>query len=627
VGGVFSSLASTAGEAAERSLTGLTDKMADSTLGRGILSLAGNKEWELELTPEGKAIKGQLAEYQRLRTTSLNASNKETKAIMDWHQSSDQVRNALPLKTSTLGQIHNYAQQVGHPIANITSAIIVRNPSANAGLTLNELAIKNLSQARLAAMSGSVGDKMQNIAPLIASLLEHSDPRIQMNGRRVADIVSNELKDTRIVKAPGGIQSTQSTSKVVMNRSFAVVNKFRALTGDKSIPSLNTDATYNPVSAPERAASDILRMVQIPFVAIPHIGQYFHLGASAPLQAVGKALLRMDQVSMERTIDASSILANTEWDVIHSDILARSGKVAKYTNSPTAASIISKTIHQPGFNYFRLKQLAAAGAVGFHSAQFWATNAMRGDKRALAELTEMGIDFRDVQAQGGRLNEEQLQKGVYHFVNNRFFVNKTIDQSILGNSNFFMRSAFMYHSFISSETAYLRREILKQLKVGDVKGISQFVGVLGVVFPFVAPMLKSAELLARTGSLQQAQVSMQKDYQGLTHPDSFGDFATTYMDMIAHIGAMGAAYNYTQAIKSSRLANAVVGPMIGMWLTDIEDSVNALRGKSAKPLGRDATQMIPVIGKPLSHELFPTVAESKSSRIRGTSRRRERRVN
>jgi hypothetical protein len=61
--------------------------------------------------------------------------------------------------------------------------------------------------------------------------------------------------------------------------------------------------------------------------------------------------------------------------------------------------------------------------------------------------------------------------------------------------------------------------------------------------------------------------------------------------------------------------------MIGMGITDISDAANALRGKSINPLGRDVTQMIPVIGKPLSHRLFPTLKEqkeesSKPSRIR-----------
>jgi hypothetical protein len=585
-------------------------------VGSKLLSLVGNKEWELDISPEGKAVKAQLGEYQRLRSIALGESTKDSKAVLDWHQGSDITRNTLPLHTATIADLHAQAIKTGHPIQQVTNRIIQRGmnsitgASDNAGLTLKELDIKNRSQARLAALSGSVGDKMQNVTPLIASLLDHPDPRVQLNGRRVADIVSNELKDTRVYHERDG-DVTKSSAKVQMNRSISTVNKFRAVSEEKQIPKLNVDPTYKVASNPERTAQEVLRLVQIPFVAIPHIGQYFHLGMSAPLQSIGKALLRMNEDEMHSTLEASGILANTEWDVVHSEILARSGKLARWTNQPTAAEIIRKTIHQPGFNYIRLKQLSAAAAVGFHSAQFWATNALKGDKRALAELAEMGINIADVQKQGGKLTEAQFTKGVYHFVNNRFFVNKTIDQSMYGNASFFMRSAFMYHSFVSSEAAYIGRELRKQFKAGDVKGIAQFVGTLGVVFPMVAPMLKSLELLARTGSLQQAQASARKDYKSLIHPDSFGDFISTYFDMLAHIGAMGAYYNYTQAIKGSRLANAVVGPMIGMGITDISDSVNALRGKSGKPLGRDLVQLIPVAGKPLSHRLFPTLKEQK----------------
>ena len=260
-----------------------------------------------------------------------------------------------------------------------------------------------------------------------------------------------------------------------------------------------------------------------------------------------------------------------------------------------------------------------AGSVGFHSAIYWAHNALKGDKASIARLGELGIDLQDVIRQKGQLNEEQLSKGVYHFVNNRFFFDKSLDNSLWQNKNFFMRSAFMYHSFISSEAAYIGRELRLMTKARDYKGLAQFVGTLGVVFPMVAPMLKSLEILARTGSPSQAGQSAQKDYKGLTHPDSFGEWSSTYLDMVAHLGAMGAAYNYTNAIKSHRLANAAVGPMIGMGLTDTEDTYNAGRDllekgydkTNLKPLGRDITQLIPVAGKPLSHHLFPTTKESK----------------
>ena len=408
--------------------------------------------------------------------------------------------------------------------------------------------------------------------------------------------------------------SEQSKSKVDMNATFSAVNKFRARAGESSeIPMLRTDPTYTTPSELERKATSILRTIQIPFVAIPHIGQYFHIPATSPLVAMGKFLLGVDKEEMKRTVDASGILASTEWDVIHSDIAARTGQVAKWTNSPTAASIIQKTIHQPLFNWMRLKQLSTAGAVGYHSAIYWAHNAMQGNKLAIKELEEMGIDVGDVIKQKGQLNEAQLQKGVYHYVNNRFFFDRTIDRALYSNKNVWSRSATMYHGFVSSETAFLRRELIKRFSAGDIKGIAQFAGTLGILFPAVAPMLKSLEILARTGSPTQAGGSVKHDYSALSGQQGGLEFTETYFDMLAHIGAMGTALNYTNAIKGHRLANAMIGPMAGMFATDAEDVYGAATGKSAKPLGRDATEMIPVIGKPLGHQLFPTKKEEQTS--------------
>ncbi len=582
----------------------------DSLAAKG-LSLAGNKEWELNLNPEGQAIGKMLSEYNRIKTVSLKSSIENTKAIQEWHSSSDAIRNQFPLEKSTIDQFHSHAIATQSPVAKITGQIIQNDPTDGA-LTLDKYMLKSRAKARLDAISGSVGDKMQNVSPLIASMLEHPDPRINMNGKRIADIVSNELKDTRLNRS----NNLESGAKADMNRTFSVVNKARKAAGDESqIPKLRTDPTYYAPENAERNASSFIRMMQIPLVAIPHIGQYFHIPADSPLQAIGKALLQMDKPEMTKTLEASGVLNNTQWDVIHSDIAARTGKIAKWTNSPTAASIIAKSIHQPLFNWFRLKQLSAAGAVGFHSAIFWAENAMKGDKRALAELNEMGIDPADVIRQRGKLNEAQLAKGVYHYVNNRFFFDRSIDNSLLQNKNFFLRSIFMYHSFVNSEASYISRTLRKFASAGDYKGIAQYAGTLGIVFPAVAPMLKSLEVFGRTGSASQAMQGIQDDYKKLSHPfDDPVAFGATYLEMLAHIGAMGAFYNYTNAIKGHRLANAIIGPVVGPAVTGAEDIFAAATGKSAKPLGRDILQdTIPVAGKPLSHQLFPTLKEEGTS--------------
>jgi hypothetical protein len=625
MGGFASSILEHAGESLERGLQNTTSKAGDFAIGRLAQDLGGNKEWLLDLTPEGKAISKMNEEYHRVRTSALGDSNKDVKAVMDWNQSSDAVRNTLPLKTATLGEMHQYAESYNHPIAKTTQKLLDAggvNPQTKgyeyAPKTLEQIHIANQHMSRLTGLGASYGDEYQNAIPLVASLQTHPDPRIKSLGQRVSDIISSETKDTtEIMGTPA------SKFKLQANKTFSTLNKY---VENSNIPPLKTYSTYEPKTQLEYTADRALRMVQIPFVAIPHVGQYFNLLGGSPVSQIGKALLSWDADSMSKIVDQAHVTANTQWDAIYTELLGRTGKVANWTDKPTLGSIFSKTMHQPGFNWLRTKQLSAAGAVGYHSAIYWAKNAMDGNKAAIAELTEMGIDFKEVAAQGGKLNEEQLTKGVYHFVNNRFFMNKTIDNSLLQNKNFVLRGAFMYHSFIASQKAFIMRQVIKSMKAGDYKGLAQFVGTLGVVFPFVAPMLKSAELYLRTGSSAQAGNSIQHDYKALSGQSGLKEFNSTYWDMISHLGAMGAAYNYFQAMKSHRLANAAMGPMIGDFITHIEDAwgTGTRQPGAARLLGRDLTQDIPLIGKPLSHKLFPTHAEegSTSTGLRSSYRRR-----
>lgn len=636
MGGFFSSLAEKAGTAAEHGLESLTAKSSDTLVGRLAQDIGGNKEWLTHLAPQAEAIGKQIEEFHRIKSTSLDSMNKNLESLWGSIKNDNNLRNKFDYSTAKLSDIHQHLSVAGHPDAKASAAILAQATDPATGLsryandTLSEASLRNKGEAKLNGIAGSFGDHYQNISPLIANLLEHPDPRMNMLGHRMGDIVSNEVHDTAMIKR-GDHFSLGSTAKSEMNKTFEAVNKFRKRAGEGSeIPSLHTDPTYYAPNKIERTLSSVLRTVQIPFVALPHLGQYFHIPATAPLlDGIGRSLLRMDHKQMTKTVEMSSILANTEWDVIHSDIAARTGRVARWTGSPTAASIISKSIHTPLFNYARLQQLATAGSVGFHSAIYYGKMATKGDKLAIAELNEMGIDVAAVLARKGKLTEEELAKGVYHWVNNRMLVNKTIDQPLLMNKNFVARSAYMYHSFVRSETAFIKREILKRFKAEDIKGIAQFAGTLGIVFPAVAPLLKSAEMLVRTGSPAATGAQLQKDYTDLMGKNGIKSAASAYIDMLSHIGAAGAALNYANAIKGHRLANAMMGPMLGMAATDAEDAYNAAFSPSKtgkhplKPLERDALQMVPVFGKPLSHRLIPSTKEESS--IHFNSRRSRRR--
>ena len=146
--------------------------MESSKTGQHILSIFGNKENELKLTPQGRAIGSMLSEYHRLRNISLDESNKTLKPVYDWHKQDDTVRNSLPLDKATVQQLHAHASSTGHPVTSALAKIIQDDPAENPGLTLKELTEKNKSKARLTGMAGSVGLKMENVSPLMASMLD-----------------------------------------------------------------------------------------------------------------------------------------------------------------------------------------------------------------------------------------------------------------------------------------------------------------------------------------------------------------------------------------------------------------------------------------------------------------------
>jgi hypothetical protein len=618
----------------------LTSKLEESQLGRGVLNLWGNQEYELDLTPGGRAAKAMHLQYIQLHDQALAKETQKLAQVREWHSNDDAVRNALPAKTATIADYHAHAVATQHPIQSVTNSILQSDTdpktgvSRNLALTQQQMMIKNQSIARLKGIEGSYGTNFENLAPILAGMRRSADPNIVQNAQRIADIVSNQVRDTMQIEEHTGLKQDVSMAKYKVNKAFGAANKVLEDSGERPIPTLDTTPTYEKQTEGERTAHRILDRVMLPFLAIKHVGQTFNLPASSPLPAIGSALLQMNHAQMNATVEASSITATTLWSAMYRDILGETGKVSEWTNSPTVGRILSQITHQPGFTWLRKQQLNLAGTVGFHSTIQWAHElATSGSKIAKARLREMQIDPAEVIKQGGKLTDAQLQKGVYHFTNDRMFFSKGIDNSLYQNRNIWTRSAFMYHSFVGSQTAYMRRELITMAKAGDYKGLAQFAGTMAVLFPNIAPLISGAEKLATTGSVQQAGDEIKNRYSRLYSPKSLPDWLENYATLLSHIGAAGVYFNYINAIKGHRLASAMAGPVIGAVTTDIEDTYGAATGDgpdAKKPLLRDALrQGLPVIGGTLSHMLLPTKTEEGSGssprskfRLRSRGRRR-----
>lgn len=520
--------------------------------------------------------------------------------------------------TSKLGDIHATMKAQNHPLTPLAAKL--GGPTGEGfQKSLEEHSISTLSQARIQASSQVFGDKMQNLIPHIIDAFDSKEPDQVTWARTVMNVISTETHDNSSVFNPI-LGTTQEVSKVKsdIQRAFKRENVIRTTLKEEKgeLPAIDVSRTYSPAGIMEHRISNVLRAVQLPLVALKHVSQYANL-SSIPAKMLIKGMLSMGDEEFRTHFDASSILAYTDHDMMDKQIRGRFGLVSKWSKSSTAGELFYRSYHMPFFEYLRTRQLTYAASVGYHSSNMWAKQLLEGNKRAFEEFKEMGLDPAEIIKQKGILTDEQKTHAMFHFVNNRYFMDKSIERSMLSSANPFMRSATMYHTFVNAQQRFMRRELAKMIRAGDYTGIAQFAGTIGILYPAVAPMLKSLEVFGRTFSLDQAGQSAEQDYDKLMN-GSFGDRAGTYLDLLAHFGSLGIYNSYLSAAKTDRFAYQLMGPNFAVGLRFVGDAIKsaAVTNQAGKhnlaPVVRDLLEdTAPIIGNPLAHKIAPTLKEQR----------------
>ncbi|HEY4800752.1 MAG TPA: hypothetical protein VII99_16850 [Bacteroidia bacterium] len=518
---------------------------------------------------------------------------------------------------SKLGDIHATMKAQNHPLTNVAGSLA--GPTGDGFLkTLEQHSTGVISQARMQASAQIYGDKMQNLFPHIIDAFDSKDPLQETWARTVLNVISRETHDNTQVFNPI-LDTTHEVSgvKSQIQKAIKRENLMREKLGEDrpQLPAIDVSRTYISAGTMEYRINNILRAVQLPFVALKHISQIGNL-SSIPAPMLIKGLLSMGDEEFKTHLDISAILAYTDHDMMDKQIRGRFGLISKITGNPTAGDLFYRSYHMPLFNYVRARQLTMAASVGYHSANVWAKQLLEGNKRALEEIKEMGLDPEQILKQKGILTNEQKTQAMFQFVNNRFFMDKSIERSMAASSHPILRSATMYHTFINAQQRFMRRELAKMVRARDFVGIGQFAGTIGVLYPMVAPMLKSLEVFGRTFSPTQAGRSAREDYDKLIN-GSFGDRAGTYLDLLAHYGSLGIYNGYLNAAKTDRFAYQLLGPNIAVGARFAGDALKSAlvtnqAGKhNLAPPVRDLLELVPIIGSPIAHKVAPTLKEQK----------------
>ena len=584
----------------------------------------------------GAKIRQLHMDWQTVRAAALDKLDAPVDVAQKQVLAHPTLRNSAGLDTPVL-HLYQEAQRVNHPLARPGGELdqLVMQHPGNELKSLNELKNQNVQQARVLASAQVFGPKMENVIPYIMPLLASRDPLEESWAKGVMNLISNETRDT----APnihGGARQTVSSAKQAIadeigRRNNAIrlqaIASGRIAKGadgkydlspirDEMLKPFDTSSTYmrpDPKGL-ERRIQNVLRVVQLPMVALKHLSTVGNL-SSIPAPWLAKGLLQMSEPEFRAFRDSTHILTYTDHDFMDRAMRGGTGIVSRLTGNPTAGQVFFKSYHMPFFDFVRSKQLSYAASVGWTATQNWARQALKGSRIAIANLKEIGIEPEEVIRQNGILNEDQLRKGVFHFVNNRFFLDKTVEQALYSNHDPVMRSATMYHTFVNAQARFLRRELVKMVKARDFVGIAQFAGTIGILWPAVAPMVKSLEVFARTLKPKAAIASAKQDYSNLGSGNPT-KMVHTYLDLLSYYAAFGIYTNYIAAAHGDRLGYAIIGPSLGVPLRYASDVTNMVTrtdsaGKhNAAPVVRDTLEdFVPIAGNVLAHHIAPTQAE------------------
>lgn len=571
------------------------------------------QEEEFKRSPQGLQAGEMLKNYDWKRQQILNELQKPVGEIHEV------IKNDPTQLNSTIGKIHSNLKTQSHPASAAASKIINLDPE-NAQLTLPAYAAKLNSQSRLLAQQ-TLGENHSALVNAIMPLYESGDPVSAAHADALLSIASNQFHDVThpLEIGPGGVSISgvdHSQVKLNMKNALMLENKYRAAAEQPGLPvnmkNFDTSNVYEKSNAVERFASKRARIFLAPMIAINHLSTFFNPLSAAPLEAISKTLAGMDNAEIKDLSDVSAISTSQTFHMLTENMANETGFLASKTGMPEVGRLYGQIFHNPGFNFIRNVQLKMTAALGYHATGYWAEKAAQGDKLAAIELRDMGLNAQDIIRRGGELTREEKIKAIYHFTNNRTFISRPFDRSLTATRNPWTRMLTMFHGYVSSQQRFMRRELQKKVEAKDYIGIARYAGTVGLLFPAIAPMLKAAEVFARTASPTQAAQGLQQDYKHLTHPSSVSQFSSEYLDMLSYFGSWGVLHSFITASHGDRLALALMGPIAGDAVRTAQDAIN-LTTKSTKtgkhnikPLAKDILQQtVPGAGNIIANQLFP----------------------
>lgn len=477
------------------------------------------------------------------------------------------------------------------------------------GMTSHDINAKARNIARVTAFGRNDALAVQHIKwaemthelPAAQSLADHLHVYLQdtvtLPKRNVLEIKGKTVLSKPLLPGTPGA-ATEDVSRFKEN---VIMNK------ENQVP-LNRKPIFVPRGDAEKFFTQKSVTMMAPAIAVSHLSTPFNVILGAPLRGLAKGLADVitpgGYKATSQGLLHSGVLGSMALQIYREHEMFENGLISKWTGSPTLGYIFNKAIHAPGFNSLRKWTISFAGATAKYSAEHFAQRLIDNpaDRLAQYSLREMGIDPVAVLKQKGQLSNDQVEKAIYRFVDDRVFLNTKLDRSYAGQSNPIMRMATLFHSYVAAEGHLINRELVKMWRTGDIGNIVQTLTTLGLIFPTAGSVIYGLERLARGQTYNDPQLNAESGIH-------------RYFDNISHMAGFGIVQSYMSGALRGHLDTTVLGPIGNVAVESIGDSILALTGKKSfkQPLRDIMYYTLPDnLGKILAHQLLPTQAEERA---------------
>jgi len=208
------------------------------------------------------------------------------------------------------------------------------------------------------------------------------------------------------------------------------------------------------------------------------------------------------------------------------------------------------------------------------------------------QALQLGLDIPKIMEQGGKLDEEDLGRAVYKFVNEHYFLDNSLSRSTLLQSTWAGRILGTYHGYVTRQSKLMARAMFQNFKERGAASVVKNLAIGATLMPLMGEGIK---LIQQTYRGQNAGGSLKTDIENIEGKHGAEGIAEAYFGAFAHVGAYGVYGHIIRGALTHNILNTLGGPVVSSTADLAQDTVTAGRSiykkkglqKSLKPVERD----------------------------------------